>query len=239
MTKPTVARAMRARALADRYPAVDETLRFYAWLAELQAALSPSDTIVKFSEDIARVAPASLRAAIRSIQASNDDWRDLIATYWTTGGRDAGGGNDVQLFLAEAFLQPFAESGAVPFPASPTSPTCPFCDGPPVVALLREEGHGARRSLVCAMCLAERPAQRLTCVACGESRSEALVAFTAEEFDHARIDACATCKAYIKTIDLTRDGNADPIVDDLATLPLDLWVREQGYQRGRPNILRV
>jgi formate dehydrogenase maturation protein FdhE len=29
------------------------------------------------------------------------------------------------------------------------------------------------------------------------------------------------------------------VVDDLATLPLDLWAREQGYQRIRPNLLRL
>jgi FdhE protein len=56
---------------------------------------------------------------------------------------------------------------------------------------------------------------------------------------NARIDACDTCRTYIKTIDLTRDGLAIPAVDDLATLPLDLWARERGYQRLYPNLLRV
>jgi formate dehydrogenase maturation protein FdhE len=28
-------------------------------------------------------------------------------------------------------------------------------------------------------------------------------------------------------------------VDDLASLSLDLWARSQGYERLRPNLLRV
>ena len=44
---------------------------------------------------------------------------------------------------------------------------------------------------------------------------------------------------YVKTIDLTRDGLAVPVVDDLASVTLDLWARERGYQRLYPNLLRL
>ena len=63
--------------------------------------------------------------------------------------------------------------------------------------------------------------------------------YTADTQAHARIDACDTCRTYIKTIDLTKDGLAVPAVDDLATLPLDLWARERGYRRLYPNLLRI
>jgi FdhE protein len=53
------------------------------------------------------------------------------------------------------------------------------------------------------------------------------------------VDACDSCRRYVKTIDLTRDGTAVPIVDDIATLTLDLWARGQGYERLRPNLLRL
>ena len=116
---------------------------------------------------------------------------------------------------------------------------CPDCSGPPVVALLREAGHGARRSHVCGTCLKESPAPRLGCVACGEQNVDALPVFRAEETDPARIDACDTCRVYVKSIDLTKDGSADPIADDLASVALDLWARQQNYRRSRPNLLRL
>jgi FdhE protein len=77
------------------------------------------------------------------------------------------------------------------------------------------------------------------CAACGESRFESLPVFRAEEFDAIRIDVCESCQTYMKTVDLTKDGTAVPIVDDIASLPLDLWARDKGYRRTRPNVLRL
>ncbi len=116
---------------------------------------------------------------------------------------------------------------------------CPICGDLPVVGVLREEGQGARRSLVCALCSTEWPSRRVFCVACGEERFDALPVYTADQFPHVRIDACDTCRVYLKTIDLTKDGLAVPQVDDLATVSLDLWAREQGYARLRANLLRT
>jgi hypothetical protein len=113
---------------------------------------------------------------------------------------------------------------------------CQICSGLPVVALLREQAHGAKRSLVCGLCLTEWPSPRLACPHCGESTFESLPVFRSDEFDAVRIDGCDSCQSYVKTIDRTRDGEASPIVDDLASMPLDLWAREKGYRRVRPNL---
>lgn len=116
---------------------------------------------------------------------------------------------------------------------------CVVCGDRPVVAVLREHGHGARRSVVCGFCLAEWVVPRVECVWCGETRFDKLSNYRADEFPTARIDTCESCRTYIKTIDLARDGTAVPVVDDLATLALDLWARQQGYTRCRPNLLRL
>jgi FdhE protein len=146
----------------------------------------------------------------------------------------------VRRFVVEALWQPFAEAAArsrAQESAGAGGKQCPICRRAPLVAMLREQSHGARRSLVCGLCLTEWPAPRLTCLNCGESRFESLPVFRADEFPAIRIDACDKCHTYIKTIDLTRDGAASPIVDDVASLPLDLWAAERGYQRARPNLL--
>ena len=48
---------------------------------------------------------------------------------------------------------------------------------------------------------------------------------------------CQSCKTYIKTVDLTVDGRAVPIVEEIAMLPLDLWAVEQGYNKIQLNLV--
>jgi formate dehydrogenase maturation protein FdhE len=38
-------------------------------------------------------------------------------------------------------------------------------------------------------------------------------------------------------VDLTKDGHAISVVDDLAAIPLALWAEEYGYQRIHGNLL--
>jgi FdhE protein len=116
---------------------------------------------------------------------------------------------------------------------------CPICSGHPAVAALREEGQGAKRTLTCGLCLTEWDYLRVKCPACDENRFDALPVYTADAVAHVRVDACDTCRTYMKTVDLTKDGLAVPLVDDLASVPLDLWARDHGYHRLHPNLLRL
>jgi FdhE protein len=263
---PWAPRIARARLLADRYPAAEEILTFYARLAERQRALllaSPGagvrqgngrvvdrldpDLVLAaapgFLEWLAMAAPAPLAAFARATIADSARWRRLLDARLTGEAEDVA---DEEAFVIEALLQPFAERAAsgsrllnVPGAHTSASAQCPACAGLPVVGVLREEGHGARRRLVCALCLTEWDYQRVRCPACGEDGFDALPVFTAEQCAHIRIEACGTCRRYLKTIDATRDGHAVPLVDDLATVSLDLWARDQGYVRLRANLLRV
>jgi FdhE protein len=236
-------------------------LTFYANLVELQQrvlqahahAVRPSSAFAESLdfESAADAMPALLtgllpiapqpvvEAAKGMLQAGHAEWRHLVHTYWG-GARD---GDPLSAFLAEALLQPFAE--AVAASGSVTSHghdgdvprTCPTCGDKPVVALLREAAHSARRSLVCGFCAREWAAPRIACVACGERDFDKLAIYRAEGLAAARVDACETCRTYVKTIDLSKDATAVPVVDDLATLTVDLWARERGYERLRRNLL--
>jgi FdhE protein len=79
----------------------------------------------------------------------------------------------------------------------------------------------------------------VVCPFCDESNSEALLIYRAEEFPDIRLDACRSCQKYIKTLDLTVNGVAIHIVDDLASLALDLWAAGREYRKVRPNLLRL
>lgn len=89
------------------------------------------------------------------------------------------------------------------------------------------------------LCAHEWNFRRLFCPACGEEREPRMAFYSAPEISHVRVDICDTCQKYSKTVDLTKSGLAIPVVDDLATLPLDLWAREHGYGRLQTNLLGI
>lgn len=146
----------------------------------------------------------------------------------------------VERSLAWIFLQPYAEYLAdqrEPISVDGTPSTCPLCGGKPIVGVLRPEGDGAKKSLLCMLCAHEWAFRRIYCPACGEERESQMAYYAAPEIAHVRVDVCDTCHTYLKSIDLTKTGLAVPVVDELATIPLDLWAREHGYEKLQINLL--
>ena len=115
-------------------------------------------------------------------------------------------------------------------------PLCPFCGEKPVAAVLRPEGDGGKRFLLCSLCFTEWEFRRLLCPHCGEEDKEKLPVYTAAEMPHVRVEACDTCRVYLKAIDLTKNGLAVPEVDELAAVALDLWAAEHGYTKLQTNL---
>lgn len=139
--------------------------------------------------------------------------------------------------LAEASA-PFDPTEAPPAPLRATR--CPVCGARPVAGALRDlPGALGIRSLVCGVCGSAWRAPRLTCAHCGESDPTRLAVHTAESIAHVRVDECASCGRYLKTVDLRRRGDAVPLVDDLASVELDLWARERGLVRVEPNLFEL
>jgi hypothetical protein len=69
-------------------------------------------------------------------------------------------------------------------------------------------------------------------------RTRAQMAFySAPEVAHVRVDVCDTYHAHLKSIDLTKMGFAVPVIDELATIPLDLWAHKHGYMKLQINML--
>ncbi len=111
--------------------------------------------------------------------------------------------------------------------------------GKPQVGVLRQEGDGAKRFLICSLCSTEWAYGRIVCPACGEETVDKLAIYTANQFNHVRVEGCDTCGHYIKTIDLTKNGLAVPVVDELATIPLNIWAHEHGYVKMQTNFLGI
>ena len=134
-------------------------------------------------------------------------------------------------FFARVLLQASAAGRANRSAAVAIQPRCPCCAEKPVAAVLRPV-----RFLLCGLCFTEWEDPNCRCLNCGEADTEKLRVYTDEEFPHIRLEACGTCRVYLKAIDLTRNGRAVPEVDELASVTLDLWAAEHGYTKLQPNL---
>jgi formate dehydrogenase accessory protein FdhE len=158
-------------------------------------------------------------------------------------------------FFPRAFIQPIAESlahqaghgfpgggGGVGeegfFNRDDASAACPYCGAPPISAVLRDDPQTkGRRTLLCSLCLSEWAFPRTRCPACGEERAEKRPHHVSESWPHIRVEECGSCRTYIKALDLRENGLAVPVVDELASIELDLWAVEQGLSKRRTNLL--
>ena len=78
--------------------------------------------------------------------------------------------------------------------------------------------------------------KRIRCPSCQEADPVKLPAFQSEAHPGTRIEACDTCRRYVKSIDLTLDMRPIPEVDDLVSIAMDLWAVEQGLTRIEPGL---
>ncbi|HBB96274.1 MAG TPA: hypothetical protein DC054_12865 [Blastocatellia bacterium] len=199
------------------------------------------NAIPEFLKLVETFGPAALAAEARDLSETDDSvLAERLLAHWRSG-------SDIQ-FFEKAFLQPYlkwlAESDGRPIgrEISAGERYCPFCGGNPQVSFLQNKettAESGNRDLICATCLSSWEFRRVVCANCGEERPAKLGYFHSPKFDHVRIEACDTCKHYIKGVDLTRVGFAAPIVDEIDAAPLDLWAREHGYIKIELNLVGV
>lgn len=163
---------------------------------------------------------------------------------------------EVLEFFPRAFVQPVAEALAAQVPhgfssdqdsdpgddgivrGDETCAECPCCGAAPVAAVLRDEPEiKGRRTLLCSLCLTEWTFPRTRCPACGEERADKRPHHVSESWPHIRVEECGTCRTYIKAVDLREFGLAVPLVDELASVDLDLWASGQGLSKLQKNLL--
>jgi formate dehydrogenase accessory protein FdhE len=209
----------------------------------------------RFLSVIEQIAPVPLAQSAASLaQKGPAGWQHAIEDFWYRDPELAAGivddselqsangsaATDSDWLLAWMFLQPYAEYLADHRETAivdGTPSTCPFCGRKPIVGVLRSQGDGAKKSLICMLCAHEWVFRRIYCPACGEEREPQLAYYSAPEIAHVRVDVCNTCHTYLKSVDLTKTGLAVAVVDELATIPLDLWAREHGYDKLQMNLL--
>jgi FdhE protein len=108
---------------------------------------------------------------------------------------------------------------------------CPVCAGWPILAELR--GLDRKRWLRCGRCAAAWEILTLCCPFCGETDHERLGYLAPEGEGQTRtVEVCRSCKGYVKTLATVRPvAPWAVLLEDLASIPLDLAALERGYQR--------
>lgn len=254
-------RAGRFRDLAAGHP-MGDALELFGRVAEAQAAalgrLKPSlngrDLPASLPLDASLPPGAEWRQALRLVTGAlggapmPEAAREALARLGRLGdaeldrlGARIAAGDFGGIDLAAA---PFAAAGLqahyaalaalIPPEAVERSPSgCPLCGSPPVAGLVL--GDDKLRYLACSLCSSQWHQTRLKCSHCGATKG---ISYFSIEGDPGEVkaEACDACKGYVKLFYLEKRPAADPVADDLATLPLDLLVSEQGFGRIGPNL---
>ncbi|HZQ78473.1 MAG TPA: formate dehydrogenase accessory protein FdhE [Acidimicrobiia bacterium] len=182
--------------------------------------------------------PDPLLAAGRALAGGGDAERSALVESWL---EDPSAPEPVLGFWVRVAAGPILETAraAVPTPGRDDwiGAACPACGGLAQLSVIAEESGefmgGSPRSLVCGRCAGWWTFPRALCTWCSEADPGKLPSFVPDERRAVRIDGCETCGHYVKTFDLRDPGAAElvPLVDDVATVSLDLWARDQGLTR--------
>jgi FdhE protein len=251
-------RLIRLHELAEVHKPIAEALRFYCTILEFQAAVSSrwthpikQDVPLRAQIDVSTLVcempsllslvalhgPGLLREAARQWELQGEQkWHQALKSALDCDQRLSAGADDL---FTRSCLQPVAENLQLQLPADTYTGknVCPACGGLPQTAVLRPEGDAAGRSLLCSFCLREWPFRRLICPWCSEEDKEKLPRFSSADWPAIHVEACDTCRRYLKAIDMTIDGLAVPLIDETAFSVLDVWANDHRYTKIVRNLM--
>jgi len=158
-------------------------------------------------------------------------------------GADPGAVKAIAALVPVPFLHACNRRWAGVRSASSSEGYCPICGAWPTLAEVR--GIERSRYLRCGRCGSAWQAACLSCPYCGMTDHAQLASLVPEKGGTAGvIEACKRCLGYVKTLaTLQGSAPAQVLIDDLATVALDVVAFEHGYRRpdrgGHPLAVSV
>ena len=204
-----------------------------------------SDPVRRFLERLMRIACHSGTAKMATLELALRVELDVFDVFKASLCQDrerikeiaAGLGVDTEAFQAVVdllplpFLQACYRRWAASIPESWMEGYCPACGSWPALAEVR--GIERSRYFRCGRCGGAWQAHCLFCPYCGITDHEQLVSLVPEKSgSNSVIEACKRCLGYIKSFTLLQGSPpAKVLLDDLASVDLDVVAVEQGYKR--------
>lgn len=193
------------------------------------------DRLLTLARDLAM--PEAARAALDRVVALDQPGRELMARAVLSDSIPVETMAE-HVFIAAALQVQFARAAAR-LDAKALAPVgdgaCPVCGGPPVASLLVEWPDAQNtRFCACALCQTLWNYVRIKCTLCGSTGGIGYQE-VAELEGAVKAETCDSCGCYLKIMHQAKDRDVEPIADDVATLGLDLLVRDTGKRRGGFN----
>jgi len=210
---------------------------------DIESSVNLFETLCQVGRDANPHMAAQMKKIKEAIHGKRIDLKKLL----TSGSKEQrmeeiveelGLDKNVFLFLIQSSIRPSIEAGVEQLRSELDPETwlkgyCPMCGSLPSLNLLKEEV--GKRYLLCSFCGYQWRMDRIFCPFCNNKDQESLHYFYGEGEETHRIDLCDKCRQYIKTIDYRNLQEFDPVLEDLATLHLDILASQKGYKRPVPN----
>lgn len=182
-----------------------------------------------------RSSDTALDAWDHEVRKRPEELEELARRALTTAEKPAS--DDLQRLVLRLVAAPFLTHAARRLSRSPAcerseSPLCPICGATPGLASV---GEDCVRLLHCSLCRHRWQFDRLACPFCGRGDGS-LVRLSVKAEAGRWIESCPACRGYVKVTDLARQSAAPfvPLVEDTATLYLDVIAAGEGYAAKPP-----
>ena len=145
-------------------------------------------------------------------------------------------------FVAATVQVHFARLAAQLDPATLVSigdGACPACGSPPGCSMVVGwSGAENTRFCVCWLCATMWNYPRIKCALCGSTEGIAYQEIAGGSVA-VKAETCDSCRRYVKILQHHSNRSLDPVADDIATLALDLLLRQSEYRRGGANAFLI
>jgi FdhE protein len=226
--RPAADAAARARQL--KMPPLDS-----AFLGRDAAMGVTSERLFALARDIAM--PDDARAALDNLRTTDPAAVAAMAAAVLANAMPVDAVAE-HIFVAAALQVHFARLAAQ-LDAEGLAPlgqgVCPACGSPPVSSVVVGwSGAANTRFCACSLCGTLWNYPRVKCVLCGATEGISYQEI-AGGGGGIKAEACGHCHGYLKLLQQNSNPSLDPVADDVATLALDLLLRQSGFRRGGIN----
>ncbi|KOC28565.1 formate dehydrogenase [Comamonas testosteroni] len=184
--------------------------------------------------------PEPLQPLLKELRALEPEIREDIAKKLLqkeVAARHVGLAPFIMAALQVAFAKRSSKLSPRDVPYTDPASICPVCASEPVASVIRIGGKVAgHRYAHCGTCACEWHMVRIKCTHCESTKGIHYQGIDGAG-EEVLAETCDECGSYRKIVNQEKNPMVEPLVDDLASLMLDLLMSETQFQRASANPL--